>query len=287
MILDCLLGEEVLKLFQLSGILRGEIVGLAEVLGYMVKFPSVLGERRKRHHQPGNGMTRACHPAIVINSAVSKHLKILSRMCFFSFGIVERINHRCSVERSLRRSVDALRKRQADCLQYSRRNVSNMSELRADFSLGFNSRRPMDNDSVRSAAVMRSDLLGPLKRRITSPSPADSVMWKGRWVAPVIQMRHVNFGGIDDAIQRHHFVIGAFRSALGTGTVIANNVNEQCVIHHAHFLQGIDQASYLFVSVLGKASEGLHLPGLKFFLVGSLRVPGGNFLRTLDRKSVV
>src|SRR2546430_17561862 len=79
MILDCLLGEEVLKLFQLSGILRGEIVGLAEVLGYMVKFPSVLGERRKRHHQPWNGMTRACHPAIVINSAVSKHFEILSR----------------------------------------------------------------------------------------------------------------------------------------------------------------------------------------------------------------
>src|SRR5436305_11442456 len=205
MILDCLLGEEVLKLFQLSGILRGEIVGLAEVLGYMVKFPSVLGERRKRHHQPGNGMTRACHPAIVINSAVSKHLKILSRMCFLRFGIVERINHRRSVERSLRRSVDALGKRQADCLQYSRRNVSNMSELRADFSLGFDSRRPMDNDSVRSATGMRGDLLGQLKRRIASPSPANGVMWKGRWVAPVIQMGDVNLGGVNDAVQSHHF----------------------------------------------------------------------------------
>src|SRR5437660_12365086 len=126
----------------------------------------------------------------------------------------------------------------------------------------------MDNESVRSAAVMRSDLLGPLKRRITSPSPADRVMWKGRWVAPVIQMRDVNLGGVDDAIQRDHFVIGAFRSALGTGTVIANNVNEQCVIHDAHFLQGIDQAYYWFVSVLGKASDALYLPGIKFVLFG-------------------
>src|SRR5437764_2353501 len=109
MILDCLLGEEVLKLVQLSGIVRGEIVGLAEVLGYMVKFPSVLGERRKRHHQPWNGMTRACHPAIVINSAVSKHLEILSRMCFLGFGIVERIAHRLSAQRYVRRSVAALR----------------------------------------------------------------------------------------------------------------------------------------------------------------------------------
>src|SRR5437016_14189964 len=141
-------------------------------------------------------------------------------MCFLGFGIVECINHRRSVERSLRRSIDALRKRQADRFQHSRRNISDMSELGADFSLGFNSRRAMDNDSVRSATVMRSDLLGPLKRRITRPSPADSVMWKGRWVAPVIQMRHVNLGGVDDAVQSHHFVIGAFRPALGTGTVI-------------------------------------------------------------------
>ncbi len=93
MILDCLLGEEVLKLFQLSGILRGEIVGLAEVLGYMVKFPSVLGERRKRHHQPRDGMTSTCHPAIVIDAAVSKHFEILSSMCLRSFRIVERVNH--------------------------------------------------------------------------------------------------------------------------------------------------------------------------------------------------
>src|SRR5207244_13376936 len=135
MILDCLLGEEVLKLFQLSGILRGEIVGLAEVLGYMVKFPSVLGERRKRHHQPWNGMTRACHPAIVINSAVSKHFEILSRVCLLGFGIVERINHRRSVERSLRRNVDALRKRQADRFQHSRPSCSKMCDLSADFSL--------------------------------------------------------------------------------------------------------------------------------------------------------
>src|SRR5205814_9104828 len=270
MILDCLLGEEVLKLFQLSGILRGEIVGLAEVLGYMVKFPSVLGERRKRHHQPGNRMTRACHPAIVINSTVSKHLEILSRVCLLGFGIVESINHRHSIERSLRRSVDALRKRQADCLQYSRRNVSNMSELRADFSLGFNSCRPMDHDSVCRATVMRSDLLGPLKRRITRPSPADSVMWKGRWVAPIIQMRHVNLGGVDDTVQSHHLVVGTLWTAFCTGSVIASDVNEECVIHYPHLLQCVYQPSYLFICVLGKAREGLHLPSFQFLLIRCL-----------------
>src|SRR5438105_10509348 len=99
MILDRLLREEVLKLFQLSGILRGEIVSLAEVLGYMVEFPSVLGERRKRHHQPRNRMARTRHPAIVIDATIAKHLEILSRVCLVRFGIVERVNHSRSIER--------------------------------------------------------------------------------------------------------------------------------------------------------------------------------------------
>ena len=111
-----------------------------------------------------------------------------------------------------------------------------MSKLGANFSLGFNLRGPMDHDSISGAAVMRSDLLRPLKWRIAGPCPADSVMWKGRRVAPVIQMRHVNLSGVDDPIQRHHFVIGAFRSALSARSVIADDVNEQGVIQHAHFL---------------------------------------------------
>src|SRR6267378_169786 len=221
MILDCLLREEVLKLSQLCGILRGQIVGLAEVLGYMVKFPSILGERRKRHHQPGNGMSRAGNPAIVINAAVSKHLEILSRMRLLGLGIVKGINHRCPIKRSLLCAVNALGKQQTDCLQYSRCNIRDMSELRANFSLGFNARWPMDRDSIRSATVMRSDLLSPLKRRIARPGPSYSIMWEGRWVPPIIQVRHINRGSVNDAVQRHHFVIGAFRPTLRARSVIA------------------------------------------------------------------
>src|SRR5437667_2056128 len=248
-------------------------MGLAEVLGYMIKFPSVLGERRQRHHQPGNRMARARHPAIMIDATIAKHLEILSRVCFLRFGIVKGINHRCPIKGPLCRPVDALGEWQTDCFQHSRRNIGYVSKLGANFSLGFNSRRPMDNNSVSSAAVMRSDLFGPLKRRISRPCPTNGIMWKRLWVAPVIEMWHVNRGGVDDAIQRHHFIVSAFRSALGTGTVIANNVNEQGITQYAHFLQSIDQASYLFVSVLGETSERLHLPRLEFFLFRRLGIP--------------
>ena len=139
----------------------------------------------------------------------------------------------------------------------------------------------MNHNTVSRAAVMRSDLLGPLKWRIAGPCPADCIMWKGCWIAPVIQMRHVNLSGVDDSIQSHHLVIRAFRPAFRARSVVADNVNEQGVIQDTHFPQGIHQASYLIVSMLCKTGEGFHLPRLEFFLVRRLGIPGRNFLGTL------
>src|SRR2546430_17236221 len=106
-----------------------------------------------------------------------------------------------------------------------------MSKLGPNFSFGFNLRGPMDHVSISGAAVMRSDLLRPLKWRIAGPCPADSVVWKGRRVAPVIEMRHVNLGGVDDPIQRHHFVISAFWSSFPAGPLIAAHVNLKYIFH--------------------------------------------------------
>src|SRR4029077_7043498 len=154
------------------------------------------------------------------------HLEILSRMRFLSLGIVECVNHRCSVKRPLRGSVDAFWERQTRSFQNRRRKFSYVSELRTNLSLGLYSRRPVDDNPVSSATVMRRDLLGPLERGIAGPCPAESVMRKGCWVSPVIQMRHVNLGGADDPIQRHHLVICAFRSTLGARTVITRDVDK-------------------------------------------------------------
>ena len=105
-----------------------------------------------------------------------------------------------------------------------------MSELGADFSFGFDSRRPMDHHTVGGSAVVGCDLFGPLERRIAGPGPANRIMWERARGAPIVQMRHVNRGSADDAVQRHHFVVGTFRSAFRTGTVIANDVNEEGII---------------------------------------------------------
>src|SRR5437763_15479951 len=100
-----------------------------------------------------------------------------------------------------------------------------MSKLRTDFSLGFDSRGPIDDDAIGGTPVVRRDLLGPLERRIASPRPADSIMWKGRWIAPVIELRHVNVGGVDDAVHSHRFIIRHYPSALHAGSVVANTVD--------------------------------------------------------------
>src|SRR6266853_6924123 len=220
-------------------------------------------------------------PAIVIDTAITKHFEILSRVRFPGLRIVERINHRGPIKRPLRCSVYVLGERQAGGLQYSRGNIRDMSELGADFSPGFNPCWPMYNYTVRSSAVVRCDLLGPLERSVASPRPANRIMREGARVAPILQMRHVDLGGVDDSIQRHHLVIGAFRSTFCAGSVVAHNVNEQGVVQYAHLLKGIHQSSYLFIGVLGKTGEGLHLPGFEFFLIWCLGIPRRNFLGPL------
>src|SRR5438270_4071289 len=140
-------------------------------------------------------MARARYPPIMIDAAIAKHFEVLSRVCLLSFGIVECVNHRSPIKRPLRCPVHALGERQAGSLQYSRGNIRDMSELGADFSLGFNPRWPMYNYTVRSSAVVRCDLLGPLERSVAGPRPTNSIMREGARVAPIVQMRHIDLGG--------------------------------------------------------------------------------------------
>ena len=123
MILDRLFHEEVLKFFQLRRILGGQIIGFAEIFGHVIEFPYVLRERWERHHQPRDGVPGAGNPAIVIDAAITKHLEVLSSVRLLGLGIVEGIDHRSSIERSLRPSHSRFWERQTGRFQNRRRNV--------------------------------------------------------------------------------------------------------------------------------------------------------------------
>src|SRR5580704_1642356 len=142
-------------------------------------------------------MARRGHPSVVIDASISEHLKVLCSMPLLSLGIVKGIDQRFPVERSLDRPVHALGKGKVRSFQDRRRNISYVGKLRTNLSFGFNAFRPVNHESVCGPAVMRGDLLGPLERSIARPRPANGVMWKGFGSAPLIQMRHVDLGGVN------------------------------------------------------------------------------------------
>src|SRR5206468_4433387 len=179
-------------------------------------------------------MACACHPAIMINGAVTKHLEVLGRMTVLSFGIIKGINHRRPIERKLLSAVHHLWKRQTHCFKYSRCNIYDVTKLRPDLSFGFDTFGPMHHHSVAGASPMRRDLLGPLKRGIQRVRPANGIVWKSIWTSPVIDMIHHLGSSANNAIQCHHLVVRSFRSSLGAGAVVAYNVDEESVIQFAH-----------------------------------------------------
>src|SRR5437773_3124471 len=182
-------------------------------------------------------MPCARDPAVMVNGAVPKHLKVLGGMTVFGFGVIKSINHRRPIERKLLGAIHHLGKRQANCFQYSGCDIYHVTKLWADLPFSFDSFGPMHYHSVARAAPMRSNLLGPLERSIQGMRPANGIVRESIWASPVIYMIH-HLGSIpNNAIQRHHLIVRPFRSTFGARSVIAHNVNEQGVIELTHIAQ--------------------------------------------------
>ena len=130
---------------------------------------------------------------------------------------------------------------------------------------------------------MRGNLLGPLEGRVARPCPADGVVRKRARAAPLLEVGHVDCGGIDNPVERHHFVVGALGPPFRAGPVVADDVDEERVVHHAHLLQSLHEPSDLLVRMLAKAGERLHLPRLELFLIGRLGRPRRDLLRPLGQ----
>ena len=153
-----------------------------------------------------------------------------------------------------------------------------MVELAAHLSFGFDSFRPMHDHPVAGAAEMTGHLLSPLKGRVARPGPADREMRKGRRPAPILDVIHHLIGFADDAVERHHLIVGAFGSAFGARAVVADDVKEERVIQRAHSLQLRHQPAYFMVGMLRETGESFHLAFKEPFLLCAHLVPGGNLL---------
>src|SRR5713101_3886336 len=152
-------------------------------------------------------MPCTCNPAIMVNRAVTKHLKVLSGMPIFGFWVIESINHGRSIERELLSAIHHPWKRQTGRLQYGRCNIYDVTKLRSDLSFGFDTFGPMHYHSVARASPVRSNLLGPLERSIQRMRPANGIVRESIRASPVINMIHHLGSSADNTIQSHHLVI--------------------------------------------------------------------------------
>jgi hypothetical protein len=73
--------KKLLQVFKLVGIFGREVLRLAEVVFRVVELPFILAElRRGRGNVPGNAMPGHRGPAVMIDSAVAEHFKVLRAM---------------------------------------------------------------------------------------------------------------------------------------------------------------------------------------------------------------
>ena len=124
------------------------------------------------------------------------------------------------------------------------------------------------------AAEVRSDLLGPLERRIECPRPRHRHVRVGRRRAPgVVELELIFDGEIQDAVVRGVLVGRAGQRAFGTGAVVAVDINDQRVVELALILHFLDDAADLVVGIGRVAGVDLGLPGEQLLLVGRQRFP--------------
>src|SRR4029077_18370944 len=123
------------------------------------------------------------------------------------------------------------------------------------------------------AAVVGWDLLGPHEGRVVRDCPASGHMWVGRGTTPfIVMLQHVR-DSLWYIVEKRHLIEHAVHPALCAGSVIAEDVEDECVVGFARFSDGIEQAADLVVAIFPKSGKHLHLVSKQLFLVRSELVP--------------
>ena len=273
---------EPLQLVQLLRHLLGEVVRLGPVLARVVELPDVVVEGRSflADEQPRRLVSRHRGPSLVIDAAVAEHFEILRLVPLGSLGIAEGVQHADTLDRHLRHAVYRDRFGKPRGFEECGGDVDDVMKLRADFTLSLKSVRPVHDGTVARSAPVRSDLLGPLVRRIHRVSPADSVVVVGLRSAELVDARVQELRRLDGrgAVEVDHLVEGAVQRAFGRRAVVSDDVVDERIVDEVQFLQAVHQAADVMVGVFQEPGIDLHLAtqdGLQIFRHG---LPGRNLL---------
>src|SRR6478735_1357444 len=116
---------------------------------------------------------------MIVDAAIAEHLEVLHRVLLGGPSVSEGIGEARAFNRLLGYPVYRLRRRDAGNLVDGRRNVDHVPKLGSRLPLGLDPRRPANHHAVAGATKVRSNLLGPAKRRIRGNRPARSKMRVG------------------------------------------------------------------------------------------------------------
>src|SRR5262249_31722191 len=153
----------------------------------VVEFPLLLvGVEARAHRLPRHERKSRRHPAVMVDTAVGSHLKILRRAPFLGLRIVERIGETYAFDRSLRDTVKLSWRSDPDHFIERWHDVDDMHELLAQSGAIFNPGWPRQDHRIASATEVASDLLGPLEWRVHRVRPGSwevvEVFWAAQFV---------------------------------------------------------------------------------------------------------
>ena len=143
-----------------------------------------------------------------------------------------------------------------------------MVELTAHLAIGRDPFGPRHRHRVAGTTEVAGHQLGVVKRRTARPRPARVVHVVGLrrtqciQAAQSIERRQLFLDRARDVVLCQQFTDAALLT-LGTGTVVAEDVEHQCVVGLAEPLQLVEDAADLGVDMLQEPGEHLHEPTLK------------------------
>ena len=273
-VLARLLQEQLLQVFQLLRISRGNVIVLRPVLAQVVELPSHVIEgilvnwpddlpRRPDHFRAGD-------PAIVIEGVVAHHLEILGvvRGWRVGVGFIPGIRHAHPFNRPLRDAVDHFGGGNAGGLEDGRHDVNDVVELVADAAQVRNVAWPRNRHSLPSAAEVRRNLLGPSEWRVERPGPAHGHVVVSPVRSPdVVEVLELILDRDLDTVEHGDFVGRANQLAFGARTIVAADIDDERVVELAHVLDSLDHTTNLIVSVGEVGGIDLDLANEHLFFV--------------------
>ena len=129
--------------------------------------------------------------------------------------------------------------------------------LRTHFAFRLETLGPVNDHPVAGPAIVRSDLLGPAKGRISRHSPSRGIVTVGIRTAQLVVMLQDVLDRFRHAVEIGHLIEHAVHPTLGACPVVADDVEDQRIVQLPHVLDSFNQPPDFRVGIFPESGEYL------------------------------